>query len=1016
MKEISLSSVIFYLLDSPRLEQDGRLVQVDTRKAIALLAYLAVTSKQHGRDTLATLLWPDYSQSNARAALRRTLSALHRALGGPLVEASREVLWLPKEADLWVDVNDFYSNLQQTGAHGHPTGQVCPECIPYLERAVKLYRGHFMSGFTLRDSIEFDDWQFMQSESLRRELANALERLVLAYKAAKRFDEAISSAQRWLSLDALHEPAHRQLMQLYSLAGKRSAALRQYQECVRILEKELGVQPLEETNRLYRDIKERRGIWGEERPESAGLSTIQLADTFKEATVTPVSVPAVAGQQPGHARFSRLPLVGRSAEWGILQQAYGSVNTDGFFLVVEGEAGMGKTRLAEEFISSARLYGAAAILARCYPGEANLAYAPFIDGLASAIDQPVREDWYRDVPPHWLSEAARLLPNISRLPVELPPPPPPESPGAQTRFFEGISRLILALCSGPPPGILFLDDLHWADEATLDLLTYLVRRLTSHPILILVAWRGEDLESGHRLRMLLAENQRRGRGELMVLSRLSQDAVKELVGTAAQGVSLPEADFSLRLYQETEGLPFFVTEYLAMLPDVLTSDPIVRKEVEAWPIPHGVRGLLHSRLEQVGETGVQLLQAAAVIGRSFDFDILHVTSGRTDEETITTLEELIAHGLIRENLGGIGGGNQDALRSLIYDFGHEKLRSLVYSETSLARRRLLHVRTAEALLAHARGRHDLALLAGQIAFHYKQGGRAREAAEYYRMAGDNARGLYANSEALAHYQAALSLGHPDSAGLNEDIGGMYTLLGNYSTAIASYETALAQIARDDPSIARLAHKLGNIYHWLGEWEQAESYFQASADSMPEDGDPGARARLYADWSLTLHQRSQPDRACNMAYQALKLAEQAGDTPALAQAHNILGILARNQDELPEAIRHLDRSLALAETMQDLSARIAALNNLSLAHAASQNLDQAIGYARQALGYCIQLGDRHREAALLNNLADLYHAAGDEEQAMIHLKQAVAIFSEVGGERYGEGASRTNPEIWKLTEW
>ncbi len=1040
-----MGAVNFYLLGSPRLERDGKPVQVDTRKAIALLAYLVITGKQHSRDTMAALLWPDYSQSNARAALRRTLSALHRSSGVPLVEASREVLELSPRADLWVDVNDFYRSLRECDTHRHPHGQVCPDCLPNLERSVQLYSDHFMSGFTLRDSIEFDDWQFMQSESLRRELAGALERLVVGYTAVERYDDAIRYAQRWLSLDALHEPAHRQLMQLYSLAGKRSAALRQYQECVRILEKELGVRPLEETSRLYQDIKDMRGIWGQEYSGKRDGSKVQPTGTSLGVAASPVAMAPNMGQDLLHKQVSRLPFVGREAEWAAVQQIYSSISHDSFFLVLEGEAGMGRTRLAEEFLSSVRLRGAATIQARCYPGENNLAYAPFVEGLSNAIDQPGREGWSSHVLPQWLSEAARLLPGISRLGVDLPPVPPAESPGAQTRFFEGLSHVILALIGQPPqgvtlpggelPGVLFLDDLEWADEATLDLLTYFVRRSRGQPVLILATWRGENIGSGHRLRKLLAETERSGRGAVLILSRLTKEAVGELVRAALPGASnpagitpagfIPTADFSQRLYLETEGLPFFITEYLATLRNEITpGDPLGGATTwngeEAWPVPHGVRDLLRSRLEPIGETGIQLLQAAAVIGRSFDFDTLHEVSGRTDVETIITLENLMGCGLIRESLPGNGGGSQDSLRSLTYDFSHEKLRSFVYNETSLARRRLLHVRTAEALVSHARGRYELPSLAGSIASHYKQGGRAREGAEYYRLAGETARSLYANAEALAHFQSALALGYPDAPGLNEDIGGMYTLLGDYSAAIASYETAMAQNTQEQRTTARLAHKLGSIYHRLGEWEQAESYYRASADAMrPDDipgGEAGACARLYADWSLTAHQRNQPDRACEMAERALELAEEAGDLPALAQAHNILGILARSQNQLAEAILHLERSLALAEEMDELGARIAALNNLSLAYAASGDLEKAITHTRQALELCAQFGDRHREAALHNNLADLYHAAGNEDGAMVHLKQAVVIFSEVGGDRSGEIASRRYPEIWKMTEW
>jgi predicted ATPase len=796
-------------------------------------------------------------------------------------------------------------------------------------------------------------------------------------------------------------------MELYTLAGQRNAALRQYQECVRILEKELGVAPLQETTQLYQDIKEQRGQWSSKsRQEPAPEGSPPHAWQAAPDAAPPFGMESIQG--------TRIPFVGRELEWEFLQRSYNALQRDGCLIVLEGEAGIGKTRLAEEFLAFARAGGAGGISAHCYAGETQLAYAPFVAGISAALNQgsgsaaqgsPV---WHQALQGFWLAEAARLLPELSRLRPDIPNPPPADSPGAQARFYEGLSQVILALCGAQPAGVLFIDDLHFADEASLDLLTYLVRRLHDRPLLILATWRGEDLAPDHRLRSLLAEAQRQGRGAGLALSRLSAEAVSQIASAFAHGGELSVLEFNQKLHRETEGLPFFVVEYLAALREVAAFSS------EDWPIPLGVRDLLHSRLMSAGETGWQLLQAAAVLGRSFDFDTLQEASGRSEDETISALEQLILRGLIREVQPVSSGGDQLGLRQLDYDFSHEKLRSLVYSETSLARRRLLHQRAAEALVA--RGRHDLSALSGQIAYHYKQGGRAREAAEYYRMAGEHARALYANTEALAHFQAALSLGHADTAGLNEAIGELYTLQGGYPAAIRSYESALAQVASQPLATARLALRLGEIYHRLGDLDQAESYFQSGISVLQPGADAAAQAHLYAAWSRTAHQRGLSQRASELALQALDLARAAADQPGLAQAHNLLGILARRQGELPEATRHLEQSLVIAQEMDSPAAQIAALNNLSLVYADLGNVEKAIGYASQALNLCLQLGDRHRAAALHNNLADLYHASGCEAEAMAHLKQAVVIFAEVGGDVYRPDSAQVNPEIWKLTEW
>ena len=168
------------LLGAPRIEHDGEPIEVDTRKAIALLAYLAVTRRRHARDALAGLLWPEYNQRRARAALRRTLSSLSSARAEGWLEVDREGVELNRER-VWVDVGRFRELLGECRTHGHPETEVCTECLPPLSEAVALYRDDFLAGFALRDSAAFDDWQFFQAEELRRELAGALERLSHAH-------------------------------------------------------------------------------------------------------------------------------------------------------------------------------------------------------------------------------------------------------------------------------------------------------------------------------------------------------------------------------------------------------------------------------------------------------------------------------------------------------------------------------------------------------------------------------------------------------------------------------------------------------------------------------------------------------------------------------------------------------------------------------------------------------------------------------------------------------------------
>lgn len=972
------------LLGPPGIARDGAPVAVDTRKATALTAYLAVSGRSHAREALAGLLWPEYDDEHARAALRRTLSTLRAAVGEEHLAIDRETVALVPGANLWVDVTEFRARLAACALHGHPAADACPACLAPLAEAAALYRDDFLAGFSLRDSAEFEDWQFMQVETLRAELGEALDKLARIHSAAGDFVAALASARRWLALDPLREEAHRQVMRLHAWAGQRNAALHQYRECVRILEQELSVAPLAETTELYEAIK------GNRLPRPPDASDSQESEKRAPPRAGLASAPAPAGL---------LPLVGRAAELTALVRGYERRATTGVFVAVEGEAGIGKTRLAEEFLAQVRSQGAMIVTVRCYEGESNVAYGPVADGLRSALAQPACADRLDALPAHWLAEAARLLPELHALRPGLPPPPPLDAPGAQSRFLEGLRQVLSAVCQGAAPNVLFFDDMHWADAASLDLLAYLVRRLAGQPLFILATWRSDEGPTVSRLRSLVADAQRAGAGAALILHRLAPADVLDIVRSlSAAGADLPDS-MGDRLCRETEGLPLFLVAYL----EDLAQQPEKGAQGE-WRVPRGVADLLRARLDAVGDAARQALQAAAVIGRSFDLEALQATSGRSDEEAASALEALTRRAIVREV-------TEDAMTTPRYDFTHEKLRGLVYDETSLARRRLLHGRAARFLSERARLHHNLDAQAAAIGRHFRLAGQDAEAAACFALAGDHAHSLYANAEALAHYQAALALGHSEARRLHEASGDMHVLLGAYRAALASYEAAAALCGPDAAALAVIEHKLGNVHARRGEWPSAEAHFAAALDLTAGAAGRAEAGRILADWSLAVHAQGQTERAAALASEALAAAESAADRRGVAQAHNILGILARSRGDATGAVAHLARSLAIAEALSDASSRIAALNNLALARGDRGDLAEATALAEQALALGVAVGDRHREAALHNNLADLLHAAGRGEEAMIHLKQAVVIFAEIGVQ-----AGDAQPEIWRLLEW
>lgn len=243
-----MSSLKLFLLGPPRLELEGRLLNIRRRKVWALLAYLALSGEPQRRDALAARFWPDSAQNTARAALARHVSELKKILGREALTVDRERVGLPRSAQLWLDVDQFQQRLADCP-------EATPDCLDALTEAITLYRDDFLAGFNLPDCPDFDEWQFFQTEGLRQALATALECLVVIYNQQGDYEAAIPYARRRVALDPLHEPARYQLIELYARANQRPAALRQYQEYKRMLAEELGTAPSSEITVLYQHIR-----------------------------------------------------------------------------------------------------------------------------------------------------------------------------------------------------------------------------------------------------------------------------------------------------------------------------------------------------------------------------------------------------------------------------------------------------------------------------------------------------------------------------------------------------------------------------------------------------------------------------------------------------------------------------------------------------------------------------------------------------------------------------------------
>ena len=953
-----MSRLEISVLGSPRIAVDGVPVQVDTRKATAMLVYLAVTGRTQSRDRLTGLLWPDYDQERARAALRRTLSTLRKALGERWVSGDRLGISLDT-AGVDLDLARFRACVVLAASHDHAEESGCPGCIEALTEAVELGSGSFLHGFSLRDAEPFEEWQSLEAEAVGRELAGALDRLVRALTGAGELETAIGVAERKLALDPLDEPAHRQLMQLYAWRGMRTAALQQYRECVAVLDRELGVSPLPETTALYSAISE------------------GAVEPREHSVLNRPPPPRAAGP----AAYS---LQGRAGEWQLLEDSYSNIAGAGALIAIEGEAGIGKTRLARDFSEAAETSGARVVSARSYEGETDLPYALVMNVLHQLQDE-IAQAGTDDA---LLAELSRLVPSFA---ADASVPSPLDDPGAPARFLEAIRSAIAGALAGESPGVLFLDDLHWCDRASLDVLAYIARRLDDSPVYLIVGFRSEEVGQDHPLRGMLQEAARSSQVENLVLRRLDLQEVRTMVAEAGGGLDEDADAVAQRLMEETEGIPLFVTEYLGA---------ISAEGASGWEMPSSIKELLQSRVRLVGSTARQVIGAAAVIDRSFGYETVWRASGRTELEALDALDELVAHGLI---IASPGGGPEAG-----YEFSHDKLRAVVYDALSPARRRVLHRRAAEAFVGAARRQEELRSLSALIARHFELGGMDSEAARYHELAARHAREVFANREALNHFQRALALGHPDPASMHQGAADMHVLLGEYKRAIDGYETAAA-LARHD-GIAEIERKLGEVHQRRGDWELSQSHLVAALETLDEDQEV-ERARLLAAMSFNSLRKGELEQAAELAGRALSAATAGDDPRALARAHNQVGILENARANHARAIEHLEASLDLATGLGDVGGRVAALNNLAHARRSGGELDEALELTEEALRICTQQGDSHRAAALHNNMADLLHEKGDTEAAMQHLKTSTAVLAKIGAEPTG-----MLPEVWKLVEW
>lgn len=904
------------LLGSPRVVVDGEPMIVDTRKAVALIAYLAVTATPVARDELIELLWPGHDPDRGRAVFRRTLSALRTGLGGRWIEADRDSVRLAVDG-AYLDTAEV-ETLVRTD-HDHGQDRVCPACVEPLARASGLFRGEFLAGFSVRDTPEFYDWQASQGQRWRRLRSQVCGRLAEALVTAGRYDEAVAAARDRLEVDPLHEPAHRRLMLFLAWVGDRSGAVDAYRACVRLLDIELGVEPLEETTELY------EAILDEDLPPLPG-PPLAVSRAFRPHLV-----------KEGRAGRSE-DLVGRHGEIDQLRRFLSDSNEVGL-AVISGEPGIGKTRLIEELGRLAGSAGLTVLAAAGYRGESNLAFGAVARLIRASIEATGGMDRLGEMVPAWaMAEASRLVPELGR------PPSEGEDPAGELRLLEAVATILVAPAAGGRV-LVSIDDAHWLDGASVALLGYLARRLDRWPLLMALSFRAEDLDVRSPLPELA------DRADLVLsLDRLGVDEVAEWV----KGMPGAEVDPEL-VHQVTGGLP------------LLVADALDTGRVDA--ISTTVRRSVGGRLDDLSSLGDQLVTTAAVLDGPIQPEVLEEVSGRSGEEVADALDELMRRGFLRPDDGGFG-------------FQHDAWRSVAYERASPMRLRLLHRRAAERLAdrsdlvsAAAAARHfrsagmdrraadahraagDLArgvYAAGEAATHYETAlalGHA-EVEEIRLALGDVAllSGDYAG--ALREYRAAAA--RADGAKLAQAehrIGEVHRRLGAWDLA----EDHFRRAEQDHPEPAVLQADWALLEHRRGYEEEAGRRVELAVSHARAAESRPALARALDVAGVV---ERDPERATEALLQSLDLA-RADPVARMAALHN-LAALAERRGDAAGALSRLDEALDLARTVGDR-------------HREAAILDRAAGVLR-VMGRPEESAERQRRAVEL--FADVEAASGD----------------------------------------
>jgi tetratricopeptide (TPR) repeat protein len=673
--------------------------------------------------------------------------------------------------------------------------------------------------------------------------------------------------------------------------------------CSRFAIRKIESDERKPSRRLAERLAEKLGIPAEER--EAFLDAARSVRAAERLQVDGVPIGSTEPSPTGPGSTETTPFVGRGAEFGLLIGLLARLTAgSGHVVLLEGEPGIGKTRLMQELARYCTARELCVLATNCYEIERAMPYQPVIDLAGKALELAPNEALAK-LAPVSLAEIAALVPSVAER-VAVPSLSADFPEARQARRFGAMVQLFEALAGGRQI-VVMIDDLQWADDVSAQFVHFLARQASRRSLLLVCAYR-DELETHERLAALVQSLRRESHARHVPLARLGEsDTAALLERLAHPGLERP--GLAARLHRDTDGNPFFLMSMLQALAEGADSGP-----TDELPLPEALRASVRARLGQVPAEARHTLDVAAVLGRRFDFETLAAVTREPEEQVLLALETLVKRRLLREE-------PEDGF----YDFSHDKVREVVYREIGGARRVTLHRAVGEALERRAQGDPDERH--ARLAEHYERGHAWEKALQYLLLAAERSRALFAMRDALHWLDRAVALAeaHPDAV---EDPVELYARRGSARAQAGQTEGAVADIrrvieaaqGRGEREKARDAViQLGMAYRRADDYERAaQCLTQALAESRAMRDERHAADTLYhlgtVAWS-----NGRNREAIGFHAEAVAICERLALADLVAvQAYHGRGEAHHNNAEPAAAIACYERSLELARRIGDKS--------------------------------------------------------------------------------------------------